>query len=195
MKCCILMGSPRKNGNTAQSINIMLETLKENGIETEYIWLYEKDIKPCRACRVCQNKMDTFGCPQKDDMQEIFNIILESDCIILATPIYTWYCTAPMKAMLDRLSYGMNKYFGDKRGGALWEGKECAILVTCGYKIERGADIFEKGMKRLCRHSCLDYMGMLAIRDLGYNVEFMTKDKAEEIKGFSIKIVNTLLNR
>jgi len=28
-----------------------------------------------------------------------------------------------MKALLDRLVYGMNKYYGDKKGPALWAGK------------------------------------------------------------------------
>lgn len=45
-------------------------------------------------------------------MEEIFNCILSSDLIILASPIYSWYCTPPMKAALDRLVYGMNKFYG-----------------------------------------------------------------------------------
>ncbi len=35
--------------------------------------------------------------------------------IVLATPIYSWYCTPPMKALLDRLVYGMDKYYGAQR--------------------------------------------------------------------------------
>jgi len=34
------------------------------------------------------------------------------DLLVLASPIYSWYCSPPMKAVLDRLVYGMNKYYG-----------------------------------------------------------------------------------
>ena len=55
-------------------------------------------------------------------MQEIFDRVLACD-LLGATPIYSWYCTPPMKAVLDRLVYGMNKYYGRRRGRSLWEGR------------------------------------------------------------------------
>ena len=65
-------------------------------------------------------------------MQEIFGLVLSCDLLILATPIYSWYCTPPMKAVLDRLVYGMNKYYGGERGPSLWAGRAVALLMTCG---------------------------------------------------------------
>lgn len=41
--------------------------------------------------------------------------VLASDLIVLATPIYSWYCTPPMKAIMDRLVYGLCKYYGDEK--------------------------------------------------------------------------------
>ena len=35
--------------------------------------------------------------------------VLACDLLVLATPIYSWFCTPPMKTALDRLVYGMNK--------------------------------------------------------------------------------------
>jgi multimeric flavodoxin WrbA len=190
MKFCILMGSPRKNGNTASLLEPFIEELEKNGATVEYIDLYSKNINPCIACRKCQNIMDSFGCSQHDDMQEIFQSVLDSDCIVLATPIYSWYCTPPMKAMLDRLVYGMNKFFGDIKGPSLWEGKKCAIITTCGYKVENGADLFEQGIIRYCKHSHLNYIGMLAVRDKGYNTTFISKEKIEQSKDFAMELVN-----
>ena len=48
-------------------------------------------------------------------MGEIFDAILESDMIILATPIYSWFCTPPMKALMDRLIYAGCKYYGEEK--------------------------------------------------------------------------------
>lgn len=66
-----------------------------------------------------------------------------------------------MKALLDRLVYGMNKYYGTEKGPALLEGKSAASVVTCGYPPEKGADLWEDGIKRYCKHSRLSYLGML----------------------------------
>ncbi|MEG0156717.1 MAG: flavodoxin family protein, partial [Anaerovoracaceae bacterium] len=106
------------------------------------------------------------------------------------SPIYSWYCTPPMKAALDRLVYAMNKYFGAQRGPALWAGKKLGIITTCGYPVETGADLWEEGMKRYCRHSQLEYLGMLAERHLGYQVEFMDEEKRNRARKFAKNIAN-----
>lgn len=109
--------------------------------------------------------------------------------LILATPIYSWSCTAPMKALLDRLVYGMNKYYGDEKGPALWKGKSVAMITTCGYPPEKGADLFEESMKRYCKHSQLVYEGMLSERDLGYKSVFKSDDKTERARAFARDLV------
>lgn len=116
-------------------------------------------------------------CAISDDMDEIFEAVLESELIILATPMYSWYCTPKMKAMLDRLVYSMNMYYGDERGLSLWSNKKVGIISTCGYPIERGADLFEEGMKRYCKHSQLEYIGMLCECHMGHKSKFMDFEK------------------
>ena len=188
MKICILMGSPRKNGNTASLLKPFISEMEKNGHSCNLIWLYDKNIQPCTACRICQRDFTMFGCYQKDDAQEIFECVLASDLLILATPIYSWYCTPPMKAVLDRFVYGMNKYYGDEKGPALWEGKKVALITTCGYRPEKGADLWEAGMKRYCKHSKLLYAGMLCERDLGYHDVFMSEEKMQHALEFASQL-------
>lgn len=188
MRYCILMGSPRKNGNTAALLKPFIEEIELNQNQYDLFWLHDKHIEPCTACRTCQKDWTIFGCRYHDDAQEIFDKVYACDVIVLATPIYSWYCTPPMKAILDRLMYGMNKYYGDEKGPALWSGKKLAIITTCGYKPEKGADLFEEGMKRYCKHSELRYMGMLAERDLGYKSVFISDDKIEHARLFARKL-------
>ena len=188
MKVLVLMGSPRKGGNTAALLAPFCEELRSAGAETETVWLYDRDIRPCLACRRCQEDWTAFGCGQQDDVQELFDKVLESDCVVLATPIYAWYCTPPMKALLDRLVYGMNKYYGEQKGPALWAGKALALVTTCGYPPEKGADLWESGIRRYCKHSQLQYAGMLAEHDPGYNKVFMSPEKAERAAQFAAKL-------
>lgn len=191
-KVCILMGSPRKNGNTISIVKPFVSKLEENRVSCKITWLYDKDIKPCRACRTCQKDWTIFGCAYDDDLQEIFDDILKCDLLILATPIYSWYCTPPMKAVLDRLVYGMNKYYGEEKGSALWAGKKVALITTCGYKPENGADLWESGVKRYCKHSQLEYTEMFAERDLGYKTVFMDSEKEKHALEFADKILEIL---
>lgn len=190
MKYCILMGSPRKNGNTHKLMTPFIEELENKDVEYNFIWLHDMNIEPCIACRKCQRDFSVFGCHYSDDVQEIFDRIIESDVIILATPVYSWYCTPPMKALLDRLVYGMNKYYGDEKGPSLWSGKSMAIITTCGYRPEAGADLLEEGIKRYCKHSQLKYAGMLAERDYGYKVDFMSEEKENNARMFASQLIN-----
>lgn len=192
MKVCILMGGPRRKGNTASLLAPFIEELSACGAEYDLIWLYDKTILPCVACRACQANWTEFGCQYVDDVQDIFDKIIASDALILATPIYSWYCTAPMKALLDRLVYGMNKYYGNKKGPALWAGKKVALITTCGYHTEKGSDLFQIGMERYCKHSQLTYMGMLSERDLGYQHAFMDDEKESHARAFAKSLYNTV---
>lgn len=183
------MASPRKQGNTMTLMKPFLEELEKSGVGHDFFWLYDMKIEGCIACRKCQKDWSIFGCSQKDDLQTVFDSVLASDLIILATPIYSWFCTPPMKAVLDRFVYGMNKYYDDEKGPSLWAGKKLAIITTCGYEPEKGADLFEEGIKRYCKHSQLQYLGMLVERDLGYKSTFVSDGKIEHARAFARRLL------
>lgn len=191
-KYCILMGSPRKNGNTSALLQPFTQELEEHGMTGRTIWLYEKELAPCVACRRCQTERSSFGCGIKDDMQEIFDVVLACDLLVLATPVYAWYCTPPMKCVLDRLVYGMNKFYGVKKGPSLWAGKLVAAIATCGYPPEKGTDLWEEGLRRYCKHSDLRFFGLYAERHLGYTVPFMEEEKRQNAVRFAVDIVQKL---
>jgi multimeric flavodoxin WrbA len=187
MNFCVLMGSPRLKGNTAELLKPFLQELKNNGDYVTYIPLSEKNILPCKGCYTCQNISNEYGCVQEDDALEIMKKIIASDCVVFATPIYSWYCTSPMKALLDR-HFGLNKFYG-KAEGSLWEGKKVAIIATHGYDTEYGAGPFETGIKRLCEHSNLEYMGMYSVRDEDDLASFQTKEAMTGARKFARKLM------
>ena len=191
-QACILLASPRKQGNTAALTQPFQAQLERLGWTCRVIWLYDLDIRPCQACRICQRDWSVFGCPQADDMQAVFDGVSACDLLVLATPIYSWYCTPPMKAVLDRLVYGMNKYYGREKGPSLWAGKSVALIATCGYPPEKGADLWEAGMQRYCKHSRLRYQGMLVQRHLGYGTVFMDEEKARQAAAFARRLNETI---
>ena len=185
MNVLILMGSPRLGGNTAELCKPFMEELKEHGAFVRYVTLADKNIRPCRGCYTCQDKAGEYGCPQKDEMP--VEDILWADLIVLATPIYAWYCAAPMKNVLDR-HYGFNKFYGSAEG-SLWSGKKVAILATHGYKGAYATDPFEQGIQRLCKHSGLQYLGLYSVRDEENLSSFQTPEAVDGAKAFARKLV------
>lgn len=192
MKILILMGSPRLKGNTAELCKPFVEELKEGNAEVKYMELESMNIAPCKGCYACQDVEGKYGCVQKDDMYKVVENILWSDCIVLATPIYAWYCTPKMKAVLDR-HYGLNKYYGNAEG-SLWAGKKVGIIATHGYPDTYATEPFETGMKRLCKHSNLQYIGMYSVRDTDNLESFQTDKAVEGAKEFARSVLSILVD-
>ena len=101
-KVTILIGSPRKNGSTRTLAMEAERGLKEQGIETETVFLNDLKIRGCQACYYCK-KNEVAECAVKDDMQKIHQLMQESDGLIVTSPIYFSGVTAQTKAWLDRM--------------------------------------------------------------------------------------------
>jgi len=187
LKFLILQGSTRPNGNTAELCKPFIEELTQLGAKVETINLIDKKVGDCLTCYTCQQVSETFGCKQDDDMQLIETSMEQADCIVLATPIYSWYCPATMKAVLDRSVYGMNKYYGLGKG-SLWAGKAIAIILTHGYDSAYATEPFELGIKRLCEHSKLNYIGMYSVRDEDNLASFQTEQAVQGARNFALEI-------
>jgi len=186
MKFCILMGSPKLNGNTAELLKPFVAELHDNDCSVEYITLYDKNILPCKGCGACQHVEGEYGCILNDDAAQIMDAIIKSDCVIFATPIYTWFCTPPMKSLLDR-SFGLNKFYG-KATGSLWAGNNIAIIATHGYDADNAARPFETGIQRLCEHSNLNFVGMYSVRDEGL-ASFQAESAVAGAREFALRLI------
>jgi len=95
-----IQGSPRRNGNTESLLSAFMDTAKNEGAETMIVNAYKKDIGACIECGICeQNGLCTIN----DEMQtEIYPLLRRADIIVLASPIFFYNVTAPLKALIDR---------------------------------------------------------------------------------------------
>ncbi len=183
MQICILNGSPRADGNTAELAKPFSEELTALGAQVEHYALAQMNISPCKGCYRCQDAEDGYGCYQQDDMQAIAGSVIGSDLIVLATPIYTWFCTAQLKVVLDRF-FGFAKFYRSARGNLL-AGKRLAILATHGYDAAYAADPFVIGMQRMCEHYQMRYEGMFSVRDADDLASFQTRQAISGAKEFA----------
>lgn len=91
-----ICGSNRK-GNSARIIN---DLRKEND---KVIFLDEKEIKYCSGCNSCMNDL-TSHCIIQDDMKEVYEKILETEKIVIVSPIYMNHITGLLKNVIDRFN-------------------------------------------------------------------------------------------
>jgi multimeric flavodoxin WrbA len=98
MKVFGICASPR-NDTTHYVLTEALDKLNNDGFETEIFTCQGKDIKPCMHCDYC---LENKKCIIQDDMQKIYDNILNADGIILATPIHSGSISSNLSAIMDR---------------------------------------------------------------------------------------------
>ena len=104
MKVLAISGSPRPKGNTYHLLQEALKVLEQQGLETEYLSLHDKTVKPCIACMKCGK--DKNRCSQEDDdFHAIFETMIKADGIIVGSPVYFGSATPNLMALLDRAGF------------------------------------------------------------------------------------------
>jgi len=114
MKLLAIVGSPRKNKATDILVDKAIEgCLKANSSTTiKKIYLAEQKISYCKDCLTCwKNKSDTpfAQCVIRDDMDEINQHIVDSDALIMGTPVHMGFASAYMMTFLERICWTFAK--------------------------------------------------------------------------------------
>jgi multimeric flavodoxin WrbA len=95
-----IVGSYRKAGNTDILVKKVLEGAENCGIDTNYIFLPDFNIKDCIGCEGCKTN---YKCVVKDDMQKIYPLIEKADALVIGSPTYFYNVTGITKNLLNRL--------------------------------------------------------------------------------------------
>jgi len=125
IKVLVLLGSPRKKGNSAALAKHIIGGAESAGAETESVHLHDLDISACQACYTCQKK-DSKGCAIDDDMQSIYPKLIDAQAWVLACPVYWFSMSAQMKLFMDRL-FGLVAYGRDP-----FRTKRIAVAMSYG---------------------------------------------------------------
>lgn len=101
MKILVILGSPRKNGNSEIAVRTIADALTDHLVcDTEYIRVTTRKISPCIGCGGCEK---TGMCIVQDDMQELYEKVDETDILFLVSPTYFYGPSALIKAFIDRI--------------------------------------------------------------------------------------------
>ena len=91
-------------GNTTLLINTVFAELKKEGIETEMVHVWKKQIQGCVACVKCFENKDGYCVMKNDIINECVDKVRAADSVILGSPVFCAGLSAQIKAFIDRVS-------------------------------------------------------------------------------------------
>ena len=97
-----ISGSPHRHGNTETLLDAFLDGSREAGGVVDKVILRDLEYALCRGCNACHK---TGACVIEDALIPLYDRILATDVVALASPIYTMGITAEMKGFVDRAQY------------------------------------------------------------------------------------------
>lgn len=156
MKIVALNGSPRRrNGNTYLILEEMRKGAEKAGSIMEIINLIDCDINICVGCFKCWEKKDPrqIKCIFNDDIDMIFEKILNTDILILGTPLHYDNISATLKIFLERLIQLHTAYIIEKDGKQVhdiaYPMPKIAFLCSCDLPGMYNFDIVSQYMKKV----------------------------------------------
>ncbi len=187
MKVIAFNGSARKEGNTAILLNLVLDELKSEGIDTELYSLAGKPIQGCIACFKCFEKKNKRCNSEKDIVNECIQKMSEADGILLGSPTYFADVSTSMKALIER-SGMVGRANADlytrkvgaavvavRRAGAINVFNSLNYFFTISGMIIPGSTYWNIGIGRQPGEVNNDAEGVQTMKNLGKNMAWLMK--------------------
>lgn len=118
----VLTGSFRRRGNSDLLADAFIDGAKSAGHNVVKFETAEKNIEGCKACDKCFTK--GRACFFSDDFNELAPIVMNSDLLVISTPLYWFSFPSKLKAAID-------KFYSFLIGNVTLKVKE-SLLIVCG---------------------------------------------------------------
>ncbi len=181
MKVLVINGSPNADGCTKRGLDEVIKVLNDEGIETEYMHIGNKNIRGCTSCNYCA---EHHKCVFDDEVNEAAKKFEECDGLLVGTPVYYSGSNGTLISFLDRLFHSSYVKKSMKIGAAIISSRRAGStsaldeiykyygianmpIVTSSYWNEIHGFTKEDVEK--------DFEGLQTMRNLGRNMAFMIK--------------------
>ena len=175
MKILVLNGSPRPTGNTKGMVKAFQEGAESAGHQVDVVDVCRLKIGGCLACEYCHTR-GRGECAQKDDMQQIYSLLKETEMLVLASPIYYHGISGQLKCVIDRFYSAAYPSKPPKL-------KKVAMILSSGASNMYGGAMFSY------QGDFLDYLGL---EDMGvftaYGAENGSMKKLTELRVFGASL-------
>lgn len=157
MKIVVLTGSPHKNGTSNTLVDEFVKGAEEKGHDVTRFDTAFLKVHPCIGCDHCGMN---GPCVFNDDMPNILDTILDSDMIVLATPVYYFGFSSQIKSVIDRFY---------SRNGKIQSKHLKSVFIATAWNND---DVVMSGIKKhidiLIDYLNLENIGMILAKGYGY---------------------------
>ena len=153
MKTVVINAGPKRKDINAEVARSAFKGAESGGSEVKYIDLYKLDLRGCMTCLICKKEGYEGRCYWRDEVSFLIEEILNSDCLIIAVPIFFSAPASHYQALIERLIYCIVSY----ETGNSFKGK---VNVGLFYTINYPKDYFEEYVRPHLKQS-EDILNML----------------------------------
>ena len=155
----ILLGSPRKEGNSEQLADSLAKGAGGNGYEVRKVRLAAKKLNGCLDCRKCWSA--GTPCIQRDDMDSVYRDITAAEVLVFASPLYFYSWSTQLKPVWDRLL----PFFAANSQASV-KGKKAVLLATAGDTEISCFDGLKASFRLACGFTGWSIAGMICAPDM-----------------------------
>lgn len=99
MKVLLVNGSPHEHGCTDRALSIIADSLRENGVESEFFWVGVRPVSGCLACGLCRK---TGRCAINDRVNDFLDLAEKADGFVFGSPVHYASASGAMVSFMDR---------------------------------------------------------------------------------------------
>ncbi len=127
-----IYGSPRKGGNTEVLLDYFLEGVSASTYHVERVYLREYNFSHCTECDGCAK---TGHCIVQDDMQSLYDKLLDYERVVISFPVFFLGPPALTKAFIDRgQALWIRKYVLGIKPGKPGVERKGFLISLCGFR-------------------------------------------------------------
>lgn len=186
MRVIAINGSPHKNGNTANLLDVAAQAMCAKGLQVDIVHIGSK-VYPCTACYQC-SKTRNGKCSIEDDaLNSIYLELVKAQGILFASPVHYGSIAGGMKCFMDRLFYVdsfSERKLAQKVGAALSVTRRSGGLTAlanlnsyllAGNMVVASSLRWPAAFGMLPKEALSDTEGRQAVHALGENIAWLVK--------------------
>jgi len=134
------LGSPHPFGGSGLLLRCALCAAEEEGASTKLVSVYAQKIEPCIGCVQDEEPTCRYPCIFEDYGKELLQQLHEADGFIMASPVYWYGPSGPLKILIDRMTalenmvaFGEPSYVEGKAVGVITVGADVGASFSGAY--------------------------------------------------------------
>ena len=177
-KIVMLVGSPRKHGNTDTLAHAFLEGIDQKKNSIAVISIPDIKVKGCVGCNYCYRDAE-HRCALQDDMQQIYQELSAAEVLVVATPIYFYGIPSQLKAVIDRLHNPIRGTFRLKK---------LVLLAVCADETQEVFDSVKAMYRSTLRYFSLKNARCLTVTGVSEKGDIAGNPALEEARRLGVSL-------